>query len=87
MQEIAWMYDFFIIYDFYKSQLINIILLMNEVYGTYGMLSYFDYIETFTFILGIHIINLVIIETSLIYENEINPYIYIYYNDMYKKKS
>jgi len=87
MQEIAQMFDFFVIYDFYKSQLINIILLMNEVYGTYGMLSYFDYIETFTFILGIHIINLVIIETSLIYENEINPYIYIYYNDMYKKKS
>jgi hypothetical protein len=87
MQEIAQMYDFFVIYDFYKSQLINIILLMNKVYGIYGMLSYFDYIETFTFILGIHIINLVIIETSLIYENEINPYIYIYYNDMYKKKS
>jgi len=78
------MYDFFVIYDFYKSQSINIMLLMNKVYGTYGMPSYFDYTRTFTFILGIHINILVIIETSLICEIEINPYIYIWYVQILK---
>jgi len=84
MQEIAWMYDFFVIYDFYKSQLISIMLLMNKVYGIYNMPFYFDYIGTFMLILGIPISILIIIETSSVYENEINPNIYIYYNDMYK---
>jgi len=71
------MYDFFVVYDFYKFQLISIVLLMNKGYGIYGMPFYFDYIGTFMLIFGILISILVIIETSLIYENEINPYIYI----------